>query len=290
MYIPPSQGGTNAPSLDTNGDPLNVSVGKQGIPGVLADTFHNMSNFGGDQPTDQGNGQVLPPLPDAASAMRQKKPLQDYISEASTTYNDALAKKLNPPFRISQIPTVAARQKAADDKQIDMDVKAAAPATDLHPSTLVPGVMLTPKGTPFVSTEGGGIAHPAGQFSQERIDMTKEAAATRAARAEKTDVVKSSEAEYKDAAKDFATQDRLLHDLEKSATKITDADALAAHRAVTQEQQQRAQAAKDRQAAALKAYQEVLKKQPNGGYVKGKVYGGMTYKGGDPNDANNWGK
>ncbi len=236
-------------------DPLNPKLPQnQSITGVLQNTFGTMK---GDEP--QAELAPLPggDVPDAASAMRKKvRPLQDYIREYSTTYNDALAAGKRPPFSPAQISANAARQKAADDKEIAAATKANAPATDLHESTVIPGVMLTPKGTPFVKTEGGGIAHPASEYTQERIQQGKEAIKTRLERAVKTDIAKAANAEYLARKKDFETADTLLHRLEQTARKDAENPTLQAQ---VQEQQQRAEAAKQAREAALSKYQDVLK-------------------------------
>jgi len=217
-------------------------------------------------PLPDGGANAVDSIPDAATAMarRKSRPLQEYIAQTSKTYNDALAAKQAPPFNRSQISTIAARQKAADDKEISglnvvPKVKAtlAGPNGDLY-REMSDGSFLYPDGTKHTEVPTG-LTRVAGANERERLDQAKAAAEQRAARTEKTDVVKSVEAEYKDAAKDFATQDRLLHDLEKDTKKITDPDALAAHQKVKEEQQVRAQAAKDRQAKALAAYREALK-------------------------------
>jgi hypothetical protein len=271
VYIP--NGGPRPDVGSLGADPLaegNLSTnGGGGIAGVLKGTFDTMKGDepGSDVPTAPGDS-LLPAdnaIPDAASAMRQRKsrPLQSYIDENSKVFNDALAAKQTPPFTRSQISTVAARQKAADDKEISAlnttpKVKATLvdAAGDLY-RELADGSFLYPDGTKHVAAPNG-LTRVAGAHEQERLDQSKLAAETRAARTEKTDVVKAVKTEYDDAVRDFATQDRLLHDLERDTKKITDPDALAAHQKVKEEQQVRAQQAKDRQAAALAAYKKTL--------------------------------
>jgi len=279
VYTTSGSGDATTPGLpEANQDPISVQMGKTGIPGVLGSSFGpagvaaDAAISGGAQPMVQDEA-IAPEgslFPDAAAGMRRRasRPFQDYINDNGKIYNDAIAAGKQPPFTRAQIATVAARQKAADDKEI-----AAASASPKVKNTysdadgnlyreLADGSFVYPDGSKKMAAPAG-LTRVAGAHEQERLDMTKAAAEQRTVRNEKTDLVKSAKSEYDDAVKMFKTENDLQHKLEAAAkaaiTKGADAESIASNQAAVVDQQKRAQLQKDRMEKALKSYQDALK-------------------------------
>ncbi len=278
VYTTSGSGDATNPGLpEANQDPISVQMGKTGIPGVLGSSFGpagvaaDAAISGGETPVvDEAVAPAGDLIPDAAAGMRRRasRPLQDYINDYSKTYNDAIAAGKQPQFRSSQIATVAARQKAADDKEIATE-NAAPKIKNTYSDAngnlyreLTDSSFVYPDGTKHMAAPAG-LTRVAGAHEQERLDMTKAATEQRTVRNEKTDLVKSAKSEYDDAVKMFKTENDLQHKLEAAAkaaiAKGADAESIASNQAAVVDQQKRAQLQKDRMEKALKSYQDALK-------------------------------
>lgn len=264
--------GAPSPQLtNPNQDPIDV-VGKIGAGGL----------GGAMQAPDLGQpASVLPPLPDgtnadtslpdAATGMKrriQRMSIESALNQVGRINAEAISKGQPPVFKTqAQVDAAAFKIKSAQDKLAAAEEKANAPAADFHPSTVVPGVMLTARGTPFVKTDTG-VAHPSSEFaakriqdSEDRFAYRKEQDAKKQQNAAEALARKSEEQAAAAKVKSLQADMSRVQSALAQVRKFEYSDKPEERAQFTQRQRE-AQVVRDALAAAEKDHYEALKKAP----------------------------